>query len=62
MSMSEALEKKFKERSWELKEHKNLPHFEDEQLLGLHVIVNKLSRIEASLHTINDHLGKIEAQ
>lgn len=59
--MSEALEAKFKEKMFELKEHEKLPHFQEEQLLGLHVIVNKLSSIEASLYTINDYLEKIEA-
>ncbi|GAG33015.1 unnamed protein product, partial [marine sediment metagenome] len=40
MIMSEELEAKFKKRMLELKD---LTRFEDEQLLGLHVIVNKLS-------------------
>ena len=61
MTMREELEAKFEERMLELNE---LDHFdfEDEQLLGLHVIVNKLSSIEVRLQIINDHLGKIELQ
>ena len=61
MTMSEELEAKFKERMLELTDLNHFD-FEDEKLLGLHVIVNKLSSIEVSLHIINDHLGKIKLQ